>query len=286
MSQAEVENWVQSVTGASQLFLERGKPHCRLVKQSIHTHFRRLVPILSMACFENLSASILDVGAGTGALALDLAWRAGGKAFVTALDNDREALKIAQGISERLGVRISALVGNAYALPLKDAGQDVTVARYLFQHLTEPSAVLSQMRRVTRPGGRIVIIDVDDDVALCDPAEQHMGNLRKALGVLQSERGGNRRIGRHLYRLMREAGLMAIQVIVIPFVRMGLQNGRSRELEAFKVERVLEERKELLDRAIITARDFDLAVSELEQGFSQDRFEMDADFVATALVPQ
>lgn len=286
MSQAEVQNWVQSVTGASQLFLERGMPHCRLVKQSIHTHFRRLVPILSMACFENLSASILDVGAGTGALALDLAWRAGGKAFVTALDNDREALKIAQGISERLGVRISALVGNAYALPLKDAGQDVTVARYLFQHLTEPSAVLSQMRRVTRPGGRIVIIDVDDDVALCDPAEQHMGNLRKALGVLQSERGGNRRIGRHLYRLMREAGLMAIQVIVIPFVRMGLQNGRSRELEAFKVERVLEERKELLDRAIITARDFDLAVSELEQGFSQDRFEMDADFVATALVPQ
>ncbi|MGC9195789.1 MAG: class I SAM-dependent methyltransferase [Syntrophobacteraceae bacterium] len=277
---------MHSVTEASEFFLERGGPHCRLVEQSIHTHFRRLVPLQSMACFEALSGSILDVGAGTGALALDLAWRGGGKVFVTALDNDREALKIAQGISDHVGVGISALGGNAYALPVKDASQDVTVARYLFQHLREPAAALLQMRRVTRPGGRIVIIDVDDEVVLCDPAEQHMVNLRKALGVLQAKRGGNRSIGRQLYRLMRQAGLEAIQVIVIPFVRMGLQNGRSCELEAFKVERVLEERKELLDSAIMSAQDFDLAVSELKQGFAQDRFEMDADFVATGLAPQ
>jgi ubiquinone/menaquinone biosynthesis C-methylase UbiE len=286
MSQAGVQNWVQSVTEASRSFLEQGKPHCRLVKQSIHTHFRRLVPTLSMACFENLSGAILDVGAGTGALALDLAWRAGGKAFVTALDSNSQAIQIARAISEQVGVKISPLVGNAYEMPVKEASQDVSAARYLLQHLREPSAVLLQMRRVTRPGGRIVIIDVDDDVVLSDPPEKDMANLRKALGILQSKRGGNRRIGRQLYRLMRETGLEDIQVMVIPFVRMGLQNGRSRELEAFKVERVLEERKELIDRVIMTAPDFDSALSELEQGFAQDRFEMDADFVATGLVPQ
>ncbi len=286
MSQTIIENWVKCVAEASQFFLEKKGPHCWLIKQSISTHFQRLVPLLSLSCFNALAGSILDVGAGTGALTLDLAWRAGNGGFVTALDNDTEALKIVQTIAERVGVRIATLAGDATALPVKDATQDMTVARFLFQHLPDPSAVLSEMRRATRPGGRIVIIDVDDEVLLCEPPEkQHMAEFRKAIRILQSQRGGNRLIGRQLYRLMREAGLEAIQVIVIPFVRLGLQNGRRSDIEAFKIERLKREREELIDSRIMSAQDFDAAVSELEQGFAEDRFEMDADFVAVGSVP-
>ncbi len=291
MSQDPVENWVQRVAAASQLFLQHNGPHSWLIKQSIYTHFQRLVPILSMSGFQAVTGSILDVGAGTGALTLDLAWRVGNGSLVTAIDNDTEALKIAQSLAEQVGVRIATLAGDATALPVRDATQDMTVARFLFQHLPDPSSVLLQMRRVTRPGGRIVIIDVDDEVSLFEPPEpQHRAYFRKAIRTLQLRRGGNRLIGRQLYRLMRKAGLEAIQVMVIPFVRLGLQHGRrAEEIEAYQIERLLMEREELINSGIMTAHDFDAAISEMEQGFAQDgvedRFEMAADFIATGLVP-
>lgn len=286
MNQDHIVNWVQHVADASQLFLQQKRPHSLLIKQSIYTHVRRLIPLLTLSYFKTMTGSILDVGAGTGALTLDLAWRIGSGGLVTAIDNDREALKIAQFLAERVGVKIVTLVGDATALPIKDATQDMTVARFLFQHLPDPSAVLSQMRCVTRPGGRIVIIDVDDEVRLFEPPEpQDILHLRKAIQTSQSQRGGNRLIGRQLYRLMREAGLEAIQVIVFPFVRLGLQRGRVAEIEAFTIERVQREREELIDSRLMTAHDFDVAVGEMERGFAQDRFEMDADFVATGIVP-
>ncbi len=286
MSQDPMENWIQRVADASQLFLQHNGPHSWLLKQSIYTHFQRLVSLLSMSCAA-VTGSILDVGAGTGALTLDLAWRVGLNGLVTAVDNDAEALKIAQSLAERVGVKIVTLLGDATALPVKDATQDMAVSRYLFQHLPDPSAVLFQMRRVTRPGGRIVIIDVDDGVALCEPlVSQHLAALRKAIRTLQLQRGGNRLIGRQLYRLMREVGLEAIQVIVIPRVRLGIQNGRSSaEIEAFQIERLLREREELINSGLITAHDFDAAISEMEREFAQDCFEMEADFIATGLVP-
>ena len=287
MSQDPIENWIQRVADASQMFSQHNGPHSWLLKQSIYTHFQRLVSLLSMSCFQAATGSILDVGAGTGALTLDLAWRVGLNGLVTALDNDAEALKIAQSLAERVGVKIVTLLGDATALPVKDATQDMAVARYLFQHLPDPSAVLFQMRRVTRPGGRIVIIDVDDGVALCEPlVSQHLAALRKAIRTLQLQCGGNRLIGRQLYRLMREVGLEAIQVFVIPRIRLGIQNGRSSaEIEAYQIERLLRDREELIDSGLMTAHDFDAAISEMEREFDQDCFEMEADFIATGLVP-
>ena len=286
MSLELVENWIQRVTDASQSFLQQNGPHNWLLRQSVYTHFQRLAPLLAMPWFQTVTGSILDLGAGTGALSLDIAWRAGDKGLVTAMDSDAKALRIARSLAERVGVRIEVLAGDVTALPVQDASQDMTVARFLFQHLPDPAAVLFQMRRVTRPGGRIVIIAVDDEVTLCEPSlPPHLADLRKAIRVLQSRHGGNRLVGRQLYRLMREAGLKAIQVIVIPRVRLGLQNGRNAELEAHQVEQLRREREGLIHSGLMTAHEFEIAVSETERGFAQDLFEMEAEFIATGLAP-
>ncbi len=283
----EIENWVRRVAEASESFLDRKGPYDWLIKQSIYTHFQRLIPLLSMSCFKSAGGSILDVGAGTGALAIDLAWRIGDGGRVTVLDHDPEALQILRTIAERVGVRVEALIGDAAALPVQDASQDMTVSRFLLQHLRDPLAVLAQMRRVTRPGGRVVIVDVDDEVWVMEPPEfPHVAAWRKALRTLQRQKGGDRQIGRKLYGLMREAGFEAIQVLVIPFVRLGLQQGRRAEVEQFKIERLFRERDELIDSGLMTAGDFEAALSELQQGFALDRFEMDAEFVAVGVVPE
>jgi len=286
MSQNPLEEWVQRVTDASLPFVAQNGAHGWLLKQSIYTHFPRLATLLAMPWFQTLSGSVLDVGAGTGALSLDLAWRAGGNGHVTAVDRDGEALAIARTLAERVGVKIEALTGEATALPVADASQDTIVARFVFQHLPDPLAALREMRRVARPGGRIAIFDVDDEVTLCEPPEpQCVVDLHKAIRTLQSQRGGNRLMGRHLYRLMHEAGLTNIQVIVIPRVQLGVQNGRSAEAEAYQIERLLREREALIDSGLMTASDFDLAVAETQRGFAEDRFDMAAEFIATGYAP-
>lgn len=277
---------MRRVTEASHALAQQNGPHSWLLKQSIFTHFQRLATLMAMPWFQTLTGSILDLGAGTGALTLDLAWRVGANGHVTAIDRDAKALEIARALAERLGVGIAAVTGEVTALPLQDATQDTTVARFLFQHLPDPLAALGEMRRVTRPGGRIAIFDVDDEIALSEsPGPRHMTDLCNAIRALQSQRGGNRLIGRQLYRLMREVGLKNIQVILIPRVRLGIQNGRNAETEAYQMERLRRERDALIAAGLMTASDFESALAETEQGFAQDRFEMDAELIATGFVP-
>ncbi len=286
MSQDAIENWIQRVTEASWPLVQRNGPHGWLLKQSIFTHFQRLATLLAMPWFQTLSGPVLDVGAGTGALSLDLAWRMGAQGRVTAVDRDAQALEIAHALAGEVGIELATAIGDANALPAGDATQNLTIARFLFQHLSAPAAALAEMRRVTRPGGRIVIIDVDDDVMLCEPAGlPHETALRQAIRALQAQRGGNRLIGRQLYRLMREAGLVNIQVIVIPRVQLGVQNGRNAEAEAYQLERLRREREALIGSGLMTAEEFATAQAETEKGFAQDRFAMEAEFVATGLVP-
>lgn len=286
MNPNSVESWIERVAGASQSFVQQNGPHTWLLKQSVYTHFSRLATLLAMPWFQTLTGSVLDVGAGTGALSLDLAWQVGANGHVTAVDHDGEALKIAGGLAGRLGIGISTLAGEATALPVGAATQDTTVARFLFQHLRDPLAALREMRRVTRPGGRIAIFDVDDDVKLCEPLEpQPVADLYQAIRTLQAQRGGNRLIGRALYGLMREAGLRNIQVIVIPRVQMGTQHGRNAELEAYEMERLIRERDGLIESGLMTADDFEAALLKTQQRFGEDRFEMVAEMIATGLLP-
>jgi SAM-dependent methyltransferase len=51
-------------------------------------------------------------------------------------------------------------VGDAVPLPFPDAAFSVVVTRYSFHHFLDPKAVLAEMVRVCRPGGRWAVIDV------------------------------------------------------------------------------------------------------------------------------
>lgn len=286
MDQDLIENWIERVAVASRPFAEQNSPHSWLVKQSIYTHLRRLATLIAMPWFNDLGGSVLDIGAGTGALSLDLAWHQGARGRVTSVDRDTEALEIARMLAERVGVGITPLAGDATALPVESGTQDTVVARFLFQHLADPPAVVREMRRVARPGGRVAIFGVDDGVTLSDPEEPEcVQELYRAIRRLQAQRGGNRLIGRRFYRLMRDAGLKNIQVVVIPGAQMGLQYGRDPGAEAYLVERLLREREGVIKAGLMTAASFETALSAVKERFALDRFELGAEFVATGYVP-
>ena len=54
--------------------------------------------------------------------------------------------------------RVALACGDATALPLPDGAADLVLAAHMLYHVPEPADALRELRRVTRPGGRVVIV--------------------------------------------------------------------------------------------------------------------------------
>jgi ubiquinone/menaquinone biosynthesis C-methylase UbiE len=106
----------------------------------------------------------LDVAAGAGHLGRALAPRLG---HVSAIDLTPEMLEQGDRLARDAGLgNISFLRGDVSALPWLDAQFDLVVCRITLHQVDDPAAVVREMVRVTRPGGRIGITDI----LLIDPA--------------------------------------------------------------------------------------------------------------------
>lgn len=111
----------------------------------------RLLPLLGRVA----GKEILDIGAGTGRLAIQLA-KAG--ALVTALDVSSSMLdKLKQ---KALG-KIKLVVGDAENLPFADNSFDLVVAAFLIVHLKDPRYFLDQAYRALKDGGRLLLTNVN-----------------------------------------------------------------------------------------------------------------------------
>ena len=100
---------------------------------------------------------LLDIGTGTGRIAELLAENAG---KVTALDKSLEMLKLARAKLQHLPAGKAELVpGDFTDLPFAEAQFDTVVLHQVLHFAQEPELVLQEAARVTRPGGRIAIVD-------------------------------------------------------------------------------------------------------------------------------
>ena len=104
---------------------------------------------------------MLDLGCGTGTLVL-MARRRHPGATVIGVDGDPVILGIARRKARRAGISVQLDQGMAYALPYADGSFDAVVSTLTFHHLTpdQQARALAEVRRVLRPGGRLVIADV------------------------------------------------------------------------------------------------------------------------------
>lgn len=97
---------------------------------------------------------VLDVACGSGNLAVPAA-RAG--AEVTGVDIATNLLEQARARAESEGLKIQFDEGDAESLPYPDSAFDVVMSMYGAMFAPRPELVAAELKRVCRPGGRIVM---------------------------------------------------------------------------------------------------------------------------------
>lgn len=144
---------------------------------------------------------VVDIGCGTGLLALEFARRA---RKVWALDLSPGMVEaIGRNAADRGLGNIVALQADARSLPLPDESVDIAASCYTLHHVGDDGKVmaLEEAWRVLRPGGRLVVIDMMFDVSLRASDRRIIG--RKAVQLIRKGPAGVIRLMRNGARLAR-----------------------------------------------------------------------------------
>ena len=137
---------------------------------------------------------VLDLGSGGGIDVLLSASRVGPTGFAYGLDMTDEMLELARRNAAEAGAtNVEFRKGRIESIPIGDASVDVVISNCVVNLSTDKAAVLAEVARVLRPGGRLGISDVvaDDALAPEDRAERgsFVGCIAGALSFAEYRAG-------------------------------------------------------------------------------------------------
>jgi arsenite methyltransferase len=138
--------------------------------------------------------TVLDLGSGGGIDVILSAKRVGPSGRAFGLDMTDEMLALAQSNAKKAGTHNAIfLKGTMESVPLPTSSVDVVISNCVINLSTDKPAVLREMARVLRPGGRIGVSDVvaEDRVSPQDRAERgsYVGCIAGALSKSEYEHG-------------------------------------------------------------------------------------------------
>jgi ubiquinone/menaquinone biosynthesis C-methylase UbiE len=165
--------------------------------------------------------TLADVGCGIGDDARALVERVSPGGEVIGLDASESMIERAIAAGVTPGLRFA--VADAAALPLDDGSCDAVRADRMLQHVEDPLQVLREMRRVLKPGGRLVVVEPDWKTMALYPGSSAGGDDDRAAQVIFDWQVAHTRhplIGRRLRALLSQAGFTSIAVTPVAYSTM------------------------------------------------------------------
>ena len=177
-------------------------------------HVRRLRRMTIEQALLQPGETLLDVGCGTGGVTIPAKVRVGELGSATGIDPAPEMIAVARRKAQRAGLEIDFRMGVIESLPFPDATFDVVTSSLMMHHLPEHLRVkgLAEVRRVLKPGGRILIVDMS----------RPSSSFIKRFFTLLVQHGHGSQFGvEDLLKLMRETGFEKVEHLDVHFLTIG-----------------------------------------------------------------
>lgn len=240
--------------------------NARLVDQAT-----TLVDLLHHDSIFDPGSQVLEAGCGVGAQTVALAGRNPDSDLV-AIDISAESVEQARERVAKAGLNnVTLRQADIWSLPFDDGHFDHVFVCFVLEHLSKPVDALKQLMRVLKPGGAMTVIEGDHGSTYFHPHSDAAVAAIDCQVRLQSQAGGNARIGRELFPLLTQAGLAEVNVsprmVYVDSSRPGLVEGFTKNTFTAMIHGV---REQALEAGIIDAQTFDQGIADLYRTTEDD----------------
>jgi ubiquinone/menaquinone biosynthesis C-methylase UbiE len=215
-------------------------------------------------------ARLLEIGCGVGAELELIARRQSGISLVGVDLSDSHIGAAARSLAGRAQL----VQANGATLPFADACFDIVMTIWLLEHVPQPGTVIREALRVLRPGGRLILTEVDNATFRFWPEQPAIRAWWDRFCEEQQRAGADPRIGRSLAELVASAGGCELQAQDLPVVSSLRQPQRRDELIEYVRHLLLSGRPMLERGGVVDAR----ALAALERDFERVRSDPSIQF--------
>jgi ubiquinone/menaquinone biosynthesis C-methylase UbiE len=249
--------------------------HARLVKQAA---------MLAPAVFEGLdlgnTKSLLEIGCGVGAQTKHLLGR-WPHLRIHAIDQNPNQLEPAVNYLNReiSNGQVHITGAKAEMLPFNGDCFDAAMTIWVLEHVKQPELILAEAMRVLKPGGRIILHEVDNDSFGFFPENKIIEEWWDKFNTCQQRGGSDPYIGQRLERIAGEIGFRGCKLETLYVVSSTREPGRRLELLGYLGDLLLSGSESLKRGGYVSETDEE----DLKREFVLMESQPEVDFQYTAV---
>ncbi|MFD2246087.1 class I SAM-dependent methyltransferase [Pontibacter ruber] len=210
---------------------------------------------------------LLEVGCGVGAQS-EILLRRFPHIYLTGLDYSEKQIEQARAFLSTVAYakdRYELLQGNAMDMEFASGSQfDGAFLCWVLEHIPDPSRVLSEVRRVLRPGSPVVITEVLNSSFFVEPYSPSVLQYWMRFNDLQYDMGGDPFVGAKLGNLLQSVGYQRITTETKTYHLDNRNPAKRAEMIAYWTELLLSGLPQLLEAGYVDAELADKVKEEMQ----------------------
>ena len=160
----------------------------------------------------------LDVGCASGKVTREMA----GIVFpakVIGFDASHKRIIESKKIDSEKGItNIDYICGDVYSIGFDDNQFDFVWSRFLFEYLQDPLSALKELKRITKPGHKVVVADLDGNGVFHYPMSKKLSKgISAVINIIKEKAAFDPYAGRKLYNYFYRVDFKNISVTTLPY---------------------------------------------------------------------